>query len=314
MRIYFAPMEGLTDSIYRRLHSKYFPGIDQYYTPFISPTIHRVLTPREERELPIEPGYAVVPQILTKVPEDFLWLTTVCADRGYTEVNLNLGCPSGTVTAKGKGSGMLQNLESLASFLDAVFSNTVLPISIKTRVGFSSSDTFPILLEVFNRYPIKELIIHPRIRSDFYSKPLDLEAWKYALNNSVNPVCFNGDICSASDCNTIHAEYPQVQSVMIGRGLIGNPGMFSSNDYTAHRISEFYNSLLDEYMVAFGGSRNAMFRLKESWRYMLCLFEDSKQLGKRLLKTTDVNEYRAITSSIFSDLTLRKELLPDWRP
>ena len=109
MRYYFAPMEGLTDSIYRRLHHKYFPGVDRYYMPFISPTIHRSLTHREDRELPLADSvpFTAVPQILTKVPEDFLWAAQVCRDRGYEEVNLNVGCPSGTVVSKGKGSGML---------------------------------------------------------------------------------------------------------------------------------------------------------------------------------------------------------------
>lgn len=108
MRYYFAPMEGLTDSVYRRLHQKYFPGVDRYYMPFFSPTVHRQLTQRESRELPEADSvsFAAVPQVLTKVPEDFLWAAEVIRNRGYDEVNLNLGCPSGTVTAKGKGAGM----------------------------------------------------------------------------------------------------------------------------------------------------------------------------------------------------------------
>ena len=123
MQYYFAPMEGLTDSIYRKLHHRYFPGIHRYYTPFFSPTIHRNLTPRESRELPAASAldYVVIPQVLTKVPEDFLWLTNVCHDLGYSEVNLNLGCPSGTVTAKGKGSGMLLDPDNLDCFLSQIF-------------------------------------------------------------------------------------------------------------------------------------------------------------------------------------------------
>ena len=132
MNIYFAPMEGLTDRIYRRLHHKYFPGVDCYFTPFFSPTVHRSLTAREQRELPPADslGFPVVPQLLTKNAEDFLWMTQVIRDRGYTQVNLNLGCPSGTVVSKGKGSGMLADPEALERFLDAVFAKTPLPISL----------------------------------------------------------------------------------------------------------------------------------------------------------------------------------------
>ena len=164
MRYYFAPLEGLTDATFRRIHHKYFPeGIDRYYTPFFSPTIHRALTPREARELPPADslGAVVIPQILTKVPEDFLWMTEQCRDLGYKEVNLNLGCPSGTVTAKGKGSGMLREPDGLERFLDEIFASACLPISVKTRIGFYDSTEFPRLLEIYNRYPIKELTVHP---------------------------------------------------------------------------------------------------------------------------------------------------------
>lgn len=164
MRYYFAPMEGLTDSIFRLLHHKYFPGVDRYYTPFFSPTVHRALTPKEARELPpaASMDFNVVPQLLTKVPEDFLWMAQQCKDLGYGEVNLNLGCPSGTVTAKGKGSGMLRDLDALKRFLEEIFSQTPIDISIKTRIGFASPVDFPALLDIFNCYPVKELTVHPR--------------------------------------------------------------------------------------------------------------------------------------------------------
>ena len=122
MRYYFAPMEGLTDSVYRRLHHKYFGGVDRYYMPFFSPTMHRVLTGKEDRELPIADSvpFVAVPQVLTKVSDDFLWAAQVCRDRGYDEVNLNIGCPSGTVVAKGKGAGMLADPGALDRFLDEI--------------------------------------------------------------------------------------------------------------------------------------------------------------------------------------------------
>ena len=223
MRHYFAPMEGLTDSIYRRLHHKYFPGVDRYYMPFISPTMHRILTGREDRELPFADTecFCAVPQLLTKVPEDFLWAAQVIKDRGYAEVNLNLGCPSGTVTAKGKGSGMLADLDALDRFLDSIFSATPLPISIKTRLGVTESAEFPALLEIYNRYPIKELTIHPRVRKQFYTGGVDLEMFRYAVENSKNPLCYNGDILSLADAENIQEKFPQVEAVMIGRGLIG---------------------------------------------------------------------------------------------
>ena len=144
MRYDFAPMEGLTDSVYRRLHHKYFGGVDRYFMPFLSPTIHRTLTHKEDRELPMADSvpFQAVPQILTKAAEDFLWAAQVCADRGYVEVNLNTGCPSGTVVAKGKGSGMLRDLSELDRFLNKIFSESPLPISVKTRLGLLEPEEF----------------------------------------------------------------------------------------------------------------------------------------------------------------------------
>ena len=312
MRYYFAPMEGLTDSIYRRAHHAYFPGVHSYYMPFMSPTVHRQLTPREARELPMAASvsFRAVPQLLTKVPEDFLWAATQCRDRGYDEVNLNVGCPSGTVVSKGKGSGMLADPDSLDRFLDAVFSAAPLPISVKTRLGIAEPDEFLRILEVFNRYPIKELTVHSRVRKQFYNGDVFMDSFRYCLENSKNPVCYNGNIRTLSELKAFEREFPQVETVMLGRGLIGNPGMLNGTD--AATLEAFHNALLEEYLAVFGGSRNAMFRMKENWRYMILLFENSEKLGKRLRKTTDIGEYRSIVAEIFHTLPLCRELRADW--
>lgn len=297
MRYYFAPMEGLTDSVYRRLHHQFFGGVDCYYMPFFSPTIHRSLTPREDRELPMADSVAftAVPQIMTKVPEDFLWAAEQCANRGYKEVNVNLGCPSGTVVAKGKGSGMLRDLETLQRFLDGIFSATPLPISLKTRLGIESPDEFPAILEIYNRYPAKELIIHPRTRKQFYNGDLHLEMFRYAVENSSTPLCFNGDLHSTEP----PAEFPQVEAVMIGRGLIADPGMLTPEGTTVEKLKNFHDALLEEYSVVFGSARNALFRLKENWHYWEEFLAVDSKLCKRLRKSTDIHEYRSIVSEIF---------------
>lgn len=313
MRHYFAPMEGLTDSIYRRLHHQFFPGIDAYYMPFISPTVHRTLTNRESRELPMADSvpFRAVPQVLTKNAEDFLWAAEQCRDRGYDEVNLNVGCPSGTVVAKGKGAGMLADPEGLERFLDAVFSAAPMPISVKTRLGVADPEEFPKLLEIYNRYPIKELTIHPRVRRQFYDGDVFLDSFDYALENSKNPLCYNGNLRTLSEVKSFEQRYPQVEAVMVGRGLIGNPAMFCPGTDAA-TLKAFHDALLEEYLVVFGGSRNAMFRMKENWQKMILLFENSEKLGKKLQKTTDLAEYRSITAQIFETLPLRSELQADW--
>ena len=312
MRYYFAPMEGLTDSIYRRAHHSHFSGVDRYYMPFLSPTIHRQLTHKEDRELPMAEaeGFVAVPQVLTKMPEDFLWASQICADRGYDEVNLNVGCPSGTVVSKGKGSGMLRDLDALDGFLEKVFSRSPLPISVKTRLGLENPEEFPAVLEVFNRYPIKELTVHPRVRKQFYDGDVDMEMFRYALENSKNPVVFNGNLRTLSEVKAFEKEFSEVEAVMIGRGLIGNPAMLEPGG--EGKLEDFHDALLEAYIAEFGGARNAMFRMKENWRHMIWMFDGNERLMKKLRKCTDVGEYRQIVREIFHSLPMHRELQPDW--
>ena len=303
MRYYFAPMEGITDSIYRRLHHKYFGGVDRYYMPFLSPTIHRQLTHKEERELPMADteAFCAVPQILTRVPEDFLWAAQVCKDRGYEEVNLNAGCPSGTVVSKGKGSGMLRDPAALDAFLAEIFARSPLPVSVKTRLGMEDPNEFPAILEVYNQYPIQELTIHPRVRKQFYDGEVYMEMFQYARENSRNPLCYNGDIRNKAEADAISG----VDAVMIGRALVGDPGMLLPGGTDVRTLEAFHDELLDTYTEVFGGGRNAMFRLKENWHMLIPHFEGSEKLWKRLRKTTDLAEFRAITTEIFHSLQFR---------
>ena len=303
MQYYFAPLEGLTDRFYRQLHSKYFPGIDRYYLPFLSPTVHRALTPREAAELPPADSlsYCAIPQLLTKNVEDFLWMAQQCADLGYRQVNLNLGCPSGTVTAKGKGSGMLRDLQALDCFLYDIYKAAPLPISIKTRIGFEDPAEFPALMEIFNRYPIHELTIHPRVRAAFYKGTVHAESFAYAAEIARMPLCYNGDLFTKAQIEAVQTRFPGVEAFMLGRGLIGNPAMLSSSGDMAI-FQQFYDELFIAYTESFGGARNAMFRLKEHWSYLLPHFENADKLGKRLRKTTDQAEFKAITREIFHSL------------
>lgn len=315
MKHYFAPLEGITDSIYRKLHCQFFPVVDRYYTPFFSPTVHRALTAREQRELPEADALPVevVPQILTKNSTDFLWMAEQCAQRGYREVNLNAGCPSGTVTAKGKGAGMLQDLDALDRFLEEIFRSAPLDISVKTRLGVTSAEEFPAILEIYNRYPIKELTIHPRVRKAFYSGHVDMQAFSYAYANSKAPLCFNGDLCSQEDIAMLTQKFPDLQAVMLGRGLVADPGMLSNGGTSLQALEDFSQELLEQYLEAFGGSRNAMFRMKENWQFWLCRLNAPEKLCKRLRKTTELAEFRSITAEVFQTVQVSQKWTPYWQ-
>lgn len=306
---FFAPMEGLTDAVYRHLHHKYFPGVDRYFMPFMSPTIHRALTARERRELPPagSEDFVAVPQLLTKNAQDFSWAAQQCAVEGYDEVNLNLGCPSGTVVSKSKGAGMLRDLDTLARFLDEIFRAPVLPISLKTRLGLDEPAEFPAILELLNQYPAKRLILHPRVRKQFYKGDIHWDMVDYCLAHSRNPVCYNGDLRTKADLDAFHHRYPQVEDVMIGRGLIANPALLTPGAPDPATLKAFTAELLDTYRQVFGSERNAMFRMKENWMLLLTNFKDSEKLGKRLRKTTDYQEFQEITAQILDTLSFTPE-------
>ncbi len=303
MQCYFAPMEGLTDSIYRRLHHKYFGGVDKYYMPFLSPTMHRTLSAKEQRELPNADTvpFTAIPQLLTKNAGDFLWASSVCQDLGYREVNLNAGCPSGTVVSKGKGAGLLRDVWELDAFLEEIFSRCPLPISIKSRLGLEKPEEFAAVLEVYNRYPLQQLQLHPRVRKAFYTGTADREMFRFCQENTDIPLCYNGDLFSLQDISEFSAAFPGTEAVMLARGLIADPGMLSGGTDT-QRLEAFMAELLVEYQAAFGSARNAMFRLKEQWSSLLTHFANAEKLGKRLRKTTDLEEYKAITAEIFATL------------
>ena len=314
MRFSCAPMEGLTARVFRKAFVQHFPNNLRFYSPFISPTSSPDLSSTEMKDVQLadNQGIDLVPQILSNHANEFLFTVEKLQKLGYTEVNLNLGCPSGTVTARGRGSGFLKRKEELKAFLDEIYAGSPLPISIKTRIGFYEKDEFPAILELYNRYPVKELTIHPRIRAQFYKGSVDMDSFRYALEHSKNPLCYNGDLISLKKVREFGDAFPQVESVMIGRGLVGDPGMLSPGGTDMAALEAFYDELFAVYTDVFGGTRNAMFRLKENWRHLLCKFEGSEKLGKRLKKTTDAGEYKSLTHEIFRTLPLRDEIQPDW--
>lgn len=204
-KFYFAPLEGISGYVYRKAYEHYFGGIDKYFIPFIKPNQKGKLSSREKNDiLPMHnQGMWAVPQILTNSAEDFIKTAERLQEYGYEEVNLNLGCPSKTVVSKGRGSGFLAEPDRLNAFLEEIFNETPIRISVKTRIGKESPEEWIRLLEIYNQYPMEELIIHPRIQTDFYKNTPNLEMFEYAVKNSKNPLCYNGDICTKEEYETI---------------------------------------------------------------------------------------------------------------
>lgn len=311
MRYDAAPMEGLTDRVWRQAHQHFFGGADRYYAPFLSPPENRVPVKKKMAELLPEanPGAPVIPQLLARDGSCAAWMIGVLREMGYTEINLNLGCPSGIVTAKGKGAGMLRDLDALDRFLDTVFEEAGGPISVKTRIGVEKPEEFGAILDVYNRYPITELIIHPRVMRQLYRGQADRAIFAAALPASRAPVCYNGDITEPADFAALESAWPNLAGLMAGRGLIANPALFRQARGGAPASREELRAYLDElyagYTAAFGSAPAAISRMKAFWHGCIGLFAETDRLEKQLKKLREPWEYEVTVNQIFT-LPLRQ--------
>ena len=312
MRFYLAPMEGITGYIYRNAYEKFFHNIDKYFTPFIVPNKSRSLKTKELRDILPEnnEGMNIVPQILTNDFEGFIVTARKLQQLGYNEVNLNLGCPAGTVVSKNRGSGFLALREELDKFLEEIYKIEDMKISIKTRIGKDTPEEFYKLIEIYNKYPLEELIIHPRTRQDFYGNKPNLEIFKYALSLSKSPVCYNGDIFIVENYNKLVNSFPEVDKVMLGRGVLANPGLIGDikgNDFiTKDTLKAFHDEIFNNYIELFNDDKNAMFRMKELWGYMIYMFTDNKKYAKKIKKAQKVIDYKQAVSSLFMEQEIVK--------
>ena len=308
MNYYFAPLEGISGYIFRNAHAQFFPGVDKYYAPFISTNQNHTFTSREMRDiLPENQRTVVVPQLLSKVSGEFVGASRVLGGMGYDEVNLNLGCPSGTVVAKGKGSGMLANLEHLDRFLYEIFDGCKIRISVKTRVGIASAEEFDAILQVFNKYPVSLLIIHPRVQKDFYRNEVKLDAFKKALGETALPLCYNGDIVSRNRLSEIESKFDGIVGIMIGRGLVSNPALLIDTGASKDLIEAFTCKVYDSYKLAFHDDRNAMMRMKELWSYLIFLFGGSEAYAKKIKRAKSADDYEILAAGVFRDLELKND-------
>ena len=337
MKLYFAPLEGIATQIYRRAFHECFSGIDKFYTPFLSPSEHCTIHPKEKREVLPEnnAGMETVPQILTNKTEYFIRTAHELKEAyGYEEVNLNLGCPSGTVVSKGKGAGFLGDLEGLDAFFAQVFAKAEVKVSVKTRVGISSPEEFYRILEVYNRYPLQELIVHPRVRKDFYKNKPDWGIFAEAVRRSGNPLCYNGDIFTLADYVKFRKEFPTVGKVMLGRGLLVNPALAQQArewerqaeakakgaayvpafyPLDKEKARSFHDCLFEAYREELSGDTNLLFKMKELWSYMACLFTNYEKYWKKIKKASRLCEYGEAVNRLFAEQELRKWELPALR-
>ena len=322
MRYALAPMEGVTGHVFRQAHAACFGPADKYLTPFLSPNQNLCFTSRERAEVLPEhnDGLNVVPQLLTSNAAHFLWASRELAAMGYREVNLNLGCPSGTVVARNRGAGFLGTPRELEDFLDEIFEKCPLKISIKTRIGMECPDEWAPLLKIYQKFPMKELIIHPRLQKEGYKGTPHLEAFAEAVEALQCPLCYNGDITSPESLTQILTKLPSIDTVMIGRGILQNPGLLQelkaastesvalpSCEERLAVLKEFHTSLLTGYQEIMSGDTNTLYKMKDLWTFLSHSFESPDKYVKKIRKATDASDYKLAVNALFRECALKSE-------
>ena len=315
MQIYLAPLEGITTYIYRRAYNRNFGGVDRYFTPFI---VNKKLAKKEIEGLLPEnnPDMVLIPQIMSNRAEDFIEVAKEIAIYGYDTVNLNLGCPSGTVVSKKRGAGFLACPDELDTFLSEVYEKCPMKISIKTRIGLEDEKEWEKILSIYEKYPMEELIIHPRLRSDFYKGPIRMEAFREAVERIKVPICYNGELNSVADVEKIKEAFPQIDRIMLGRGVLRKPDLILqicgeeiSVEDLKKRLRSFHDEVFDGYRCIMSGDKNTLFKMKELWSYMGESFEGADKYLKQIKKASRLNEYENAVNETFRDCPFSKTMV-----
>lgn len=295
MKLYFAPLEGITTYTYRNTHAEIFGGCDEYYAPFIVPTNNERISMKTLRGI-LSENNLVRPkvQVMCTTGTAFCEFVKKIQALGFDEVNLNLGCPSGTVVKKQRGSGALKDPEALDRFLDYIFSNSDIKITVKTRAGYYSHDEFSELLEIYNKYPVAELILHPRVRDEYYKGEPNMSTFDAAYDGSKNKLCYNGNVYSVADYNNLSQKYPDLNSVMIGRGAVKNPAIFreirGGAKLRTEELIHFSGLLQERYLHLLGSDRYTLHRLKEIWLYIAQNYPNEPKITKAIKKSERLSD------------------------
>ncbi|MBO5648971.1 MAG: tRNA-dihydrouridine synthase family protein [Clostridia bacterium] len=310
---------------FRGIHARLFSDspADAYFAPFFSPTADTPMAERDRRGLSRENniGQAVIPQIMANKPEAFLLGARALSEMGYTEVNLNLGCPSGTVVSKNRGAGFLSDPDGMDRFFDAVFSDPLfsggdgMHLSVKTRLGMFDPREFYDILPIYNRYPITEVILHPRVRRELYRGDVHTDMLLYTASNSVHPVCVNGDLFTVNDVRCTLKAFSDngiiaPASFMFGRGAVSNPQLIGQAramlmgkevpPLSRDRLYAFFLALYHDAKNRLSGERHVLFRLKELFAYWIVLFDEADSYRRRLRKAETAAEFLSCAEELFA--------------
>ena len=319
------PFQGITDAPFRNVFKRHFGGIEKYYTPFFT-GIHKEEHAKNLQGEEIDPRFndveTLTPQILSSDAEEILRFAKQCKELGYKEINLNMGCPFPRVANKKRGCGLLPYPEMVEAMLERVFEGIGdMKFSVKCRLGYYNPEEIETIIPIFNRFPLSELIIHPRIGKQLYKGEADVERFA-ALMPSINaPLVYNGDIFSVESFEHIRDminngsstssgtfNRQPVNQFMLGRGLLANPflaeeiggGAFNASERT-ERLHAYVIDLYEDRLRHAGGSPKVLGRMKELWSYLMYSFEEPQVVWRKIKKINALKEYEEAVEVIFRE-------------
>lgn len=299
--IHLAPIQGVTDAVFRTLFSKYFGGVDAFYTPFIR-IEHGDFRSRDMRDLAASSD--VVPQVLPGSADELRRMVDEVAGRGFRRVDINLGCPFPPIAAHGRGCVLLTMPDKVADILSVVPQYADVDFSVKMRLGFADATQWQGVIDVINATPLTHVAVHARYGKQQYKGECDMEAFAQLAQRSSNHVIYNGDILTAADAEGIVSRFPNLKGVMIGRGLLANPALarqLRGEDIDlAQAFRQFHAELLDVQSQRLCGDAQIVAKMKGYWEYMLPNID--RKARKHIHKATTLGKFVAASAEAIADI------------
>lgn len=305
--IYLAPMQGFTDFVYRKAYSEIFQGINAFFIPYISVKNNQILKKYDKEILPENnPRSRVIPQVLASNADEMLFLSQILHDKGYNEINLNLGCPYPMVTNREKGAGLLPHPDKLKELLSVFYEKSTLKLSVKLRAGLHSANEIEQVIPVLNQFPLTEVILHPRIAKQLYEGEILYSSFQFAHQNLKHQLVYNGDIFSINDNQKCRQKFPETNHWMLGRGVLMNPFLpaeIKKIEITPKeklkKLKEFHQLVLKRYTEIMDNEGNAINKMKQFWIYFSYNFSDQKKSFKLINKANGLTKYQIAVKTIF---------------
>ena len=303
--IFFAPLQGYTDDVYRRVHYKLIGGVKNYYTPFVRVEVGAVRS-KDQRDIAPEnnSGVPVVPQIIFNSRKEFEYLTDRVKSLGYKEIDLNMGCPFPLQARHGRGCGILAHPDIVSDIIEGIKEHNDTIFSVKMRLGRDNSSECDKIIELLNNVQLKHITLHPRTGIQQYKGTVDYDAFERIYTQSRNPIIYNGDIVTLEDIKRIENKYPQIKGIMLGRALLGAPSLAVeyandkqwSNSERIALMLKMHNALMSEYSKILKGDTQMLNKMRTFWEYSEALL--GRKPYKKVMKSGNLKNYLAAVDEL----------------